>query len=125
MTVTDIGEQFITLSEPFLLLEQIENHIRKLLDGKLSLEEINVVLDSSKLDKPISDLHDLSFGHYVRIIENENIFKKLDLKIDRKIFIEMLESTRQIRNEIMHFNPDTIKEKDLETLRQTLNFCTF
>ncbi len=34
VTIADISEQFLTLTEPFLLLEQIENHIRQILDGK-------------------------------------------------------------------------------------------
>lgn len=122
VTATDIGEQFISLSEPFLLLEQIENHIRKLLDGKLTLEEINSVLDLTTLDKPLTDLSDLTFGQYIRIIENEHNFNKLKLRVDRTILIKMLDETRIIRNEVMHFNPEPMKPKDIETLRQTLNF---
>lgn len=122
VTSTDIGEQFVSMSEPFLVLEQIENHIRKILDGKLTNEDIEAVLDLTKIEKPFCDLSDLSFGHYVRIIENEYNFRKLALSIDRKILKEMLEETRRIRNEVMHFNPEPIKTKDLEHLRRTLNF---
>ena len=34
VTTTDISEQFMALSAPFLILEQIENHIRRILDGR-------------------------------------------------------------------------------------------
>ncbi|RYE24014.1 MAG: CBS domain-containing protein, partial [Sphingobacteriaceae bacterium] len=122
VTSTDIGEQFIALSEPFLLLEQIENHIRKLLNGKLTIEEIKNVLDLTKLDKPLNDLSDLSFGQYIRIIENEQNFGKLKLKVDRTILCKMLDETRIIRNEVMHFNPEAMKPMDIDNLRQTLNF---
>jgi len=30
VTIADISTQFLTVSEPFLLLEQIENHIRQI-----------------------------------------------------------------------------------------------
>jgi len=122
VTSTDIGEQFIDLSEPFLLLEQIENHVRRLLNGKLTLEEIKSVLDLTMLEKPLNDFSDLSFGHYIRIIENEKNFSKLKLKIDRSILCKMLDETRMIRNEVMHFNSEAMKPKDIDSLRQTLNF---
>ena len=41
VTAKDIAEQFVALSEPFLFLEQIENHLRSLLQkAKLKSEEL-------------------------------------------------------------------------------------
>lgn len=122
LTATDIGQQFLTLSEPFLILEQIENHIRIVLHGKLTLEEIQRVIDIEKLDKPFNQISDLSFGQYIKIIENPSLFLKLKLNIDRVILVNKLEQVRMIRNAIMHFNPQRIQAKDLDTLRHTLNF---
>ncbi len=122
ITVTDLGEQFITLAEPFLIIEQIENHLRKLLSGKFTKEQISKAIDPNDADKDVNDLDDLNFGAYIRIIENENNFLKLGMNIDRKMFINQLNEIRQIRNEVMHFAPDGIDEKDLELLRQTVKF---
>lgn len=122
ITATDVGEQFLILSEPFLLIEQIENLIRRLLDDKLTFDDINKVLDVTKYNKEIKHLSDLSFGHYVRILENEKLFEKLEIFIDRVIFKNMLEEVNLIRNEVMHFNPEALEEKDLVTLRKTLDF---
>ncbi|AQW90133.1 hypothetical protein CMU59_16300 [Elizabethkingia anophelis] len=122
ITATDIGEQFLILSEPFLLIEQIENLIRRILDDILTLDDINSVLDVNKYDKQIQHLSDLSFGHYVRIIENEALFKKLEINVDRVILREMLSEVNMIRNEVMHFNPEEMRVSDLEKLRQTRDF---
>ena len=122
VTATDIGEQFLILSEPFLLIEQIENLIRTILDDKLTFDDINKVLDVDKYDKEIKHLSDLSFGHYVKIIENEKLFKKLEIYVDRVIMKKMLEEVNKIRNEVMHFNPEEIEGADLIKLRQTLDF---
>ncbi|TZF99073.1 CBS domain-containing protein (plasmid) [Chryseobacterium panacisoli] len=122
VTATDIGEQFLILSEPFLLIEQIENLIRQILDDKLTLDDINTVLDLEKYNKEIRHLSDLTFGHYVRIIENENLFKKLEIKIDRVILQKMLTDVNITRNEVMHFNPEEMEENKLLKLRQTLDF---
>ncbi len=121
VTATDVGEHFISLSEPFLLLEQIENLIRKILADKFTKEDIFHLLE---LDRELNDLSELTFGQYIRIIENPTNFQKLKIKIDRSIFIEMLKKTCDIRNEVMHFNPDPIEDEDIEQLRQTLTFLT-
>lgn len=122
ITATDIGDQFIQLSEPFLLIEQIENHLRKLLHNKLTFEEIKSVVSEETLEKPFNHLSNLSFGHYVRIIENAKLFEKLEIKVDRVIFRKLLEDVRLIRNFVMHFRPEPFEGKDLEILRQAVNF---
>ncbi|WP_316846443.1 CBS domain-containing protein [Pedobacter psychrodurus] len=124
VTATDLGEQFLKLSEPFLIIEQIENLVRRLLDGKLTFDDIKKVLDLSKHDKEIHSLADLNFGHYVRIMENPELYAKLGLRIDRVILQKMLQETRIIRNDVMHFKPEEIEQKDLDALRQVLNFLT-
>lgn len=122
VTVTDIGEQFIAMAEPFLIIEQIENHIRKLLDQKFSTEELNISITYEEKPKEIKSLSDLTFGQYIKIIEDPTKFEKLKLNIDRALLTKQLDSVRKIRNDVMHFDPDGITTKDLELLRQTLSF---
>lgn len=122
ITATDIGEQFIKLAEPFLIIEQIENHLRKLLSGKFTKEQISKAIDPNDAAKDVSRLEDLNFGAYIRIIEKEENFKKLAINIDRKIFIQQLNEVRDIRNDVMHFDPDAVDSKELDLLRQTANF---
>lgn len=122
VTVTDIGEQFIAMAEPFLIIEQIENHIRKLLDKKFSPEELIFSGTHEEKSKPIKSLSDLTFGQYVRILEDPKKFDKLKLNIDRSILAKQLEEVRKIRNDVMHFDPDGITEESLGLLRQTVLF---
>ncbi len=122
VTGTDIGLLFHKLAEPFLIIEQIENLVRRILDDKLTFDDIKKVLDTESYDKEINSLSDLTFGHYVRIIENKALYEKLSLKVDRVILQKMLDDVRKVRNEVMHFNPEELETKDLEILRQTLNF---
>jgi hypothetical protein len=42
--------------------------------------------------------------------------------LDRKIFIKGIEEIRQIRNEVMHFDPDGVTPEDLEILRKYAAF---
>lgn len=122
VTVTDIGEQFIAMAEPFLIIEQIENHVRKLLDKKFDPEDLIISSSNEIKTKPIKNLSDLTFGHYVKILEDPKKFAKLNLNIDRALVTKQLEEVRKIRNDVMHFDPDGITDENLALLRQTVQF---
>jgi len=122
VTVTDIGEQFIALAEPFLILEQIENHIRAWLDNCFTVEQLKDTLDPSDESREVEAISDLTFGEYIRLLERPENWQNLKLSLDRTIFTKRLDEVRRIRNDVMHFHPDGVSETDLETLRETSQF---
>ena len=122
VTTSDISAQFMALSSPFLILEQIENHIRTILDGRFSEEDLKTAADPSDDSREIKTISDLTFGEYLRIIENPDHWEKLMWKLDRSTFAKRLDQVRRIRNEVMHFHPDGITPKALELLRDTATF---
>jgi hypothetical protein len=61
---------------------------------------------------------DLTFGDYVRLLENPKHWSEMKLLIDRKSFVAMLEEVRQTRNDVMHFNPDTPSPGYLDPVRK-------
>ena len=121
VTITDISSQFFTLTEPFLLLEKIENLIRLLLDAKFLIEDLKSVCSD---DEPAEFIDDLTFGQYIRLIENEINWQKLNLNIERVPFIKQLDKIRIIRNDIMHFDPEGITKEQREDLNNMANFLT-
>ena len=122
VTTSDISEQFMALSAPFLILEQIENHIRRILDGRFSVEELKAAADPSDESREIKQISDLTFGEYLRIVENPDHWEKLNWKLDRRTFAKRLDQVRRIRNEVMHFHPDGISAGDFELLQDTVKF---
>lgn len=121
VTITDISSQFFTLTEPFLLLEKIENLIRLLLDEKFLLEDLkSVCFDNEKAEF----IDDLNFGQYIRLIENETNWQKLNLNIERSPFIKQLDKIRNIRNDIMHFDPEGITIEQRVDLNNMANFLS-
>ena len=122
VTATDIGEQFISMAEPFLIIEQIENHIRKLLDNKFAPEDLTFSVNQAEKPKEIKSLSDLTFGQYVKLVEDPKKFEKLKINVDRGVLAKQLEEVRKIRNDVMHFNTDGINSQNLDLLRQTVNF---
>lgn len=122
VTVADISSQFINDTEPFLLIEQIENHIRQILDSKFLLDELREFCKINGAERKIDFIDDLTFGDYVRIIEKPEHWERLNLSVDRSYFIQHLEKVREIRNIITHFNPDGITTEQREILIKMSKF---
>ncbi len=119
VTTYDLSEQFRQLGEPFLLVGEVENHIRNLVGGKFTAEELTKQRAPSDDQRVVENVEDLTIGEYKRLLEKPSHWDRLDLEmLDRQVFIEQLENVRQIRNRVMHFEPDGLEEEDLETLRR-------
>lgn len=122
VTTTDISSQFLTITEPFLLLEQIENHIRLLLTDKFLLEDIHNVIGKETDGLKINSIDDLTFGQYLRLIENSTNWNKLEINCDKTMFIKHLHEVRKVRNDIMHFEPAGITDEQYCLLRKVSDY---
>ena len=121
VTTHDLGCQFGSLSEPFLLLGEIENHIRGIL-MPLSKAELAAGADPADSEREVEDVTDLGFGEYLRLLTDPKMWSKLSLKIDQKTFTHHLEDIRKIRNDVMHFDPEGIGPEDMKSLRSMVSF---
>ena len=122
VTATDLTQQFRQLAEPFLLVGEIENHVRLLLHGKFTVKQLRDAKNPSDEDRNIEGISDLNFGEYARLLENEAHWNKLNLAIDQSAFVKSLHEVRGIRNDVMHFDPDGLSGDELKTLRDFARF---
>lgn len=122
VTASDLNYQFRQLAEPFLLLGEIENHIRRTIDDRFSQMDLAATRDPSDAGREVRSVADLSFGEYVRLVENPERWTQLGLPVHRGTFVERLDRVREIRNDVMHFDPDGIPDTDLEALRDFTSF---
>jgi predicted transcriptional regulator len=121
VTTSDLSLQFRQLAEPFLLVGEIENQIRRLIDGKYSTDQLRLAIDPDNA-REVSGAADLTFGEYLRLLEKPERWEALSVPIDRKIFIQYLDKIREIRNDVMHFDPDPFEKDELEMLRSFADF---
>lgn len=122
VTTTDLSMQFLQLSEPFLLIGEIENHIRKLINRKFTRDDFFQARNPVDEDRQVENISDLTFGEYIRLIENQTQWDKLNINLDRAEFIGLLHEVRDIRNDVMHFDPDGVSETGLSKLRNFVEF---
>ena len=119
VTATDLSYQFGQLAEPFLFVGEIEGHLRNLVHGKFTLDELQA---ASGDERPIEGSADLTFGGYCQLLANKNNWDRMELNVDRAEFIEHLQSVRKIRNDVMHFNPDGLGVDQRKKIRNVARF---
>ena len=108
-------------AEPFLLVGEIESHIRRVIHGQFTREEL-VGLSNTSDNQAIDHIADLTFGDYCRLLEDPTRWEKLNLKFERTVFVKLLHEIRCIRNNVMHFNPDGLDPEDVRKLRNASRF---
>lgn len=122
ITAYDVTTSFRQLAEPFLILGEIENHVRQLIDGKFTKQELASAKDPNDTARDVQSVANLTLGECVLFIANPKNWERLGLPVDRVIFIKDLEQVKAIRNEVMHFDPEGIGDDDLRTLREFVAF---
>lgn len=117
VTSNDIAFQFEEISTPFMLISEVENSLRHIINKKLTLDDIRTACNKDYLPVDFSDVSELSFGNYIRVLENPDNWKKVGINLDRSVFCSELMDINTIRNDVMHFDPDPLQNEDLEKLR--------
>jgi len=122
VTSSDLNLHFQQLTEPFLLLREIELSIRELLKSRLTADDLKLIELESPKPVPVLQIAGLSFGHYIRLFQRSDIWVKLNLKIDQKSLVSQLDEVREIRNDVMHFSPDPMGPDQREALKNASSF---
>jgi hypothetical protein len=66
---------------------------------------------------------DLTFFEYVLIFQNPALWEKIKLtEVNRPEFVLNLERIAEIRNEVMHINPDPLGKDDLAIIQRCAKF---
>lgn len=121
VTAADVNEQFKGLAEPFLLVGEIEIGLRRMLHQKFSKEDLTGAVRGDD-ERVVDSISDLTFGEYGRLLQSDDNWARVGGGIDKSVFISRLDKIREIRNEIMHFDPDGLDDEDLKDLREFARF---
>lgn len=122
VTASDLSLEFQNQSEPFLLLREIELHLRHLIGNHVNAEDFDVLSSSPPPVHKPTNVADLTFGEYVRLLQHPAVWPKLNLQLDAGVLTGLLEEIRQIRNDVMHFDPDPMTPDQLGTLKKAARF---
>ncbi|MGW7515877.1 CBS domain-containing protein [Streptomyces sp. NPDC054796] len=118
VTAADLTGEFETRVRPFVLVEEIEQHLRRALDARIPLEDIR---KRARMGSRVGSAADLSMGDYKHVLRDEKNWGALGWNIDKELFLVALDQCRVFRNQLMHFSPDPVTEQQLRPLRGLLD----
>ena len=121
VTISDISSQLLGLTEAFLLVGEIESHIRSIIHCRFTRKEVLSELHAAERG-PTGGIEALNFGDYCRLLETPRLWQKLSLNDDRATFVRQLNEVREIRNKVMHFNTVELPTNEIQKLRTLAPF---
>ncbi|MFC5953567.1 CBS domain-containing protein [Streptomyces pratens] len=119
ITAADLTVQFGTRVRPFVLVEEIEQRLRRVVDRCIPLDRIRAVAPRRRAPH-VHSAADLSFGAYGYLLKVPENWTALGWGIDQEHFLTALEDCRNFRNDLMHFSPDPITDAQLLPARGLL-----
>lgn len=123
VTSSDLSLQFRTIAGPFLLVREIELHVRQLLlKAELTDDDFDLLRSSDHPSRKPQNVHQLNFGECILLLQREEIWSRLGLPIDGGELIRLLNDVRGIRNEVFHFDPDPMTADELSILNRAARF---
>jgi CBS domain-containing protein len=125
VTTADISEEFGRRATPFFLIGEIERRLRRAVDHIFTPAELANIRDPRDTTRDVESASDLTIGEYIRLLENPSNWSKTGWQAERSIFIEALQSVREIRNEVLHFSPDPLDEDQIGELRSFIRWMKF
>ncbi|CAL9561955.1 CBS domain-containing protein [Streptomyces sp. enrichment culture] len=112
ITASDLTIQFGTRVRPFVLVEEIEQRLRRVVDRCIPLDRIRAVVPKGRAAK-VHSAANLTFGAYGHLLKDPENWVALGWGIDQQYFLAALEECRNFRNSLMHFSPDPITDDQL------------
>jgi restriction system protein len=124
VTASDLSIQFGVRVQPFVLLEELEQRLRRLINQALDLGTLTLDQVHSKLlphrKRKVHAADDLTLGEYPYVLEPEEHWDALDWNADQSLVIDSLRECGDFRNRLMHFSPDPLPDSELAPVRGLL-----
>ncbi len=108
--------KYSELTDPFLYCGEIDRRLRHVLESQVGIDAVLKCLGRRGGNRTLT-MGDLAFGDYQRCLESEAIWNRIGWPLDRTTFIAGLNTVREIRNRVMHFDREPVSGPDVLTLR--------
>ncbi|MER5869431.1 CBS domain-containing protein [Streptomyces sp. NPDC002044] len=120
ITVADVAAEYGATARPFLLIGDLDRQLRRIISEGLDLAKVIALCDPDGR-RGLTSFDQLSYGDYQRVLSNQDQWDRLGWPLDRKSFTDRLNSLREVRNELMHFNDkDKVGDAAIPLLRNMI-----
>lgn len=115
-TATDLSRLYGDISRQFIYLGEIEAYLRDIVRRlDFAPKQFQDYLPEGA--KEAKRVEDLTFGAYQRMLERAENYEVLGLGYDHKYFCQSLREVGEIRNAVMHFDPDGLTAQQDRALK--------
>jgi hypothetical protein len=119
VTAADLAHTYGDMATPFFLIGELDQLLRHIVSKHIELADVIALCDTAG-DRGITSFDQLTMGDYERTLQNPDAWSQVGTKLDRASFCARLKTIREIRNDIMHFNPEDIPPTAVDMLRNFL-----
>jgi len=119
VTAADLAHAYGDMATPFFLIGELDQLLRHIIRKHIDLVDVVALCDKLG-SREIKSFDQLTMGDYERTLQNPDAWVQLGARLDRVSFCARLATIREIRNDIMHFNPEDIPAKTVDMLRNFL-----
>lgn len=120
VTASDVAVAYGAMATPFFLVGEFDRLLRRVIANCFAPDDVKLLCDPEGA-RGISSFDDMSIGDYQRVLQNKDAWERLGWPLDRKVFTRRLGEIREIRNDLMHFNPDPLPEDAVQKIRHMIN----
>ncbi|WP_433051647.1 hypothetical protein [Dactylosporangium sp. CS-033363] len=113
VTTSDVVQAYGEMAMPFFQIGELDRSLRRIIARDVDLDQVGAVCN-----RRVRSFDELTMGEYQRVLADPGVWSSLGWPLDRATFIERLDEIRQIRNDVMHFNPDPPPAGTIEKLRK-------
>jgi hypothetical protein len=121
VTAADLGKLFAERAETFLMLGEIDQRLRDLIRQRLPLEAIARHCRRSDEDSAVRSFDDLTMGDYQAILEDPQCWDAIGWPLDRSEVRKVVNTVREVRNDVVHFSPDPVEPERTAMVRGLLS----
>jgi hypothetical protein len=118
VTTADLGARFRDLTSPFFQLGEIEIRLRRCTKPKFTIAELRHAANSNK----INSTDDMTFGNYVFLLKDEEMWRKTEWEVPQQNFLADLRKARDIRNRVAHYDATPVSDADRQDIGRFLNW---
>jgi predicted transcriptional regulator len=119
VTTADVAMAYGELATPFFFLGELDQLLRWIIAHAIPIEDVIKCCDPDGT-REIRSFDDLTFGDYQRIFESPSNWMNIGWPLHRPTFVKRLDEIREIRNDVMHFNPDPLPPGAVDKLHRFL-----
>ncbi|GAA3709733.1 CBS domain-containing protein [Gordonia hankookensis] len=119
VTTADVVDAYGRLATPFLLIGELDQILRRVISDHVDIGKVSSICHLSS-DRRIVSFSQLTMAHYEAILRDDSVWETLNWPLDRNTFLEGLSDLRKVRNDVVHFNRDTVPTHVINQFRQMI-----